>query len=424
MIGLQGGFRVLVLVALALASPALTVAQDRPPVPPVTPPVPTQDPSPMPIEPRPASDPVLPKVETSGNRTISLGLGCGGTADGEGPGTTRFGENCGGSTSAGWLFRRGSFNVGGTASQYYYSGDTSLNQFTFAEGASVNYLLSLRSHFSLYQGVSRGYARQSTNAALLGVRLLAPTALTQDYSAGGSFGYDISHGTQLDASASFSHISVGDGSFDTSQPGVDTASVFSGGSTADARVRVLWQVGKNDWLGMAGGFSAGSYGGAGSSRTESFHASWRRSIGPSFSINAEGGLSAYQIPGQDLGFSPTAALTVLRRLRKGTISVRFEQLIEVYGATHISRVLNPAYSVGFRKITLSFDSTLVSNSFPADARANYKGVIVGAAVRYNLPANLVVSAAYSHWYRKFAIETTTPATFYSNVAIAYVHAWR
>jgi hypothetical protein len=366
---------------------------------------------------------MVQKVDSSGSRTVSLGAGCGATADGNGPGQTSYGENCGGSTSAAWLLHRGSFSIGGSASQYLYAGDTSQNQFTFAEGATLSYQSSLRSHFSLSQGVSRGYARQSTNSALLGVRLLSPTALTQDYSAGGSYAYDISRSMQFEASGSFSHVTVDGGAIDVSQPGGDAAGVFSGGSSADARAHLQWQVGKNDWLGVVGDFSVGSYSGTGSGRTQALRASWRRNVGRSYSINAEGGLSVYEIAGENVAFSPTAAVTVVRRMRVGTLSLRFEQLIEVYGATHVSRVFNPVYSIGFRRLTLSFDSTLAANTYPVDQSANYQAVIAGASVRYILPANLVVSAAYSHWYRHLDVGTV-PGTFYSNVAIAYTHAWR
>jgi hypothetical protein len=123
---------------------------------------------------------------------------------------------------------------------------------------------------------------------------------------------------------------------------------------------------------------------------------------------------------------PTGAVTVSRRLRDSTFAVRVERFIEVFGATHISRQINPTYSfmIG-RRLSLGLDLTYARNTYPADSQLDYQAWIGAGTVRCMLPANLAVSASYSHWNRVITHRNKpNTSTYNGSVTLGYVRSWR
>jgi hypothetical protein len=293
---------------------------------------------------------------------------------------------------------------------------------------SAAYDLTPRARLTVADRVSRGFARQTSGDLLTGARLLFPNAITRANNLGGSLAYEVSRRTQVHGSVQYDQIN-----FDNSDesggttPAVGDA-VLAGGGTVGSRVSVQRLVTSADTLGLVHEFSTSNTGVNGQrATTHAFRALWQRPAGRKFTLSFEGGLNVYSIESLNgVAYAPTGAVTVARRVGRNTLAVRVERFIEVYGSTHVSEVFSPTYSFALgRNLTVGLDGTFARNTFPADPRYDYHAWIGGANIRYTLPANLLVTAAYTHWDRAFsrgpALATTA---YYSSVSVGYARSWR
>jgi hypothetical protein len=354
-------------------------------------------------------------------------LGFGATQDAAGGGSNTIGQAFTAGLDRQWRLHRGSINLSGDASKFHYSSSSDLSQITFGANFSAAYELTPRTRFTLADGISRGYARQTSAGVLTAARLLFPTALTTTHSLGGTLAHDLSRRTQMQGSIQYTRIS-----FDSSDvPGPpttpDEAAVLGGGWTSGSRFTVQRQVSRADSLGVVHEFSVYNSGAAENATTHAIRALWQRRVGESFTLSAEGGVNAFFIKRLDgVRLAPTAAVTLSRAFRTSTLAVRVERLMEVFGAAHVSEVITPSYGVRIgRNLTIGLEGTFARNTFPADPEFGYQAFVGTVNARYRLPANLVVSGAYSHWDRILTQrDAPTITTYYSNITLGYARSWR
>jgi len=329
-----------------------------------------------------------------------------------------------------WRLRRGAINLSGDASQFLYSGSRALDQLTFGANLSAAYQLTRRARITLADGISRGYARQTSIDALTSTRLLTPRALTIVHSFGGTYGYDVSPRTQVLGSIQASQVSFDPGDVPTlpgEAPTPAEPALFADGWTYGSRFTLQRQITRTDGLGLVHEYSSYQNGPLNRSTTHAFRALWQRRVGKNFSLSAEGGVNAYLIDGlEGVGTAPTASATIARHFRKSTLALRVERLMEVFGNAHVSEIVNPSYAVTIgSKLTVGLEGTYARQIFPADPKSDYEAFVGTVTARYALPANLVVSGAYTRWDRVLS-QPNAPrlATYYSNLTVGYARSWR
>jgi hypothetical protein len=357
--------------------------------------------------------------------TLTMRLGFGATEERAGSGPGRVGQSYNGGLDRQWLFRRGAVNLTGDASKFLYPGASGPSPLTFGGGLSAEYQPTPRARISVSDRLTRGYVRQTPSDLLSSVRLLFPTAITTSNSLGGSFRYDVSPRTQIQGSGNFDHTSFDASSAQGGTTPLD-ATLLAGSRTVASRFTVQRQVSHPDSLGVVYEFSSSTSSNE-QATTQAVRAAWQRTMGKNFGLIVEGGLNIYAIQRlSGVRMAPTGSVTVSRKFMRSALSVRVERLIEVLGSTHVSEAVSPRYTLTIgRNLTVGLEGTYARNTFPVDSNFDYQAWIGSTTVRYALPANLVVSAAYNHWDRVFTHNTAPKTTTsFSSLMLGYVRAWR
>jgi len=280
---------------------------------------------------------------------------------------------------------------------------------------------------SVFDTVSRGYARQSTLAILADARLVAPTAITRSYGLGGSFGYDVSPRIQIQGSVHYDRFSFEPPTAAGQPPPLLDPAVLTGEQVVGSAFSVQRQVSRHDVVGVGYEPSRTLSGGSDQRTTQTIHGTWRRMLGRRFVVSAEGGVSAVRLrPVNNLRVVPTGSIGFSQQLRDSSLSVRFERFVEIFGSTHVSEAIHPSYSFTIRrKLSIGLSGTYARNTYPASPQSDYHAWTGSGTVGYALPAHLVVSGGYSRWHT-VTIRGSVPATstYYSTLMVGYSRSWR
>jgi hypothetical protein len=355
-----------------------------------------------------------------GDPIMAFRIGYAGTfdsqiADGE------IGNSIVGGLSRQMSFRRGSFNIAGNGSQYFYSNAPEASRFTFDVGASGSYQISRRATFVVSERVSSGFAREASS--ITEAQLAFPNAIVTSNGLSVGYGYELSRKTRFQVAAQYDNLL-----FDSSQPNVPPTNVneslLNGGGTFSFRTSLSHLMSHSDSIGIAQEF-ASSTTGADRATTNSLHATWQRPLSSKYSLSAEGGISAFVTETlSGVNVAPTGSVSVSRKVsRQATFGVRASQSIEVLGDTHVSTSINldGSTKIGSR-LSVGVVASTVHNHFPADPSFDYNPLIVGGNLGYALPGNLVIAGSYSYW-RRYSAALPTSTTYNGSLSLSYGRSW-
>jgi hypothetical protein len=293
-------------------------------------------------------------------------------------------------------------------------------------GAAVGatYQTTLRSRIFISDRVTSGYARSSTIDALSSARLVVPTAETRANSLNGLYGYDLSARTQFQVSANWEYVNFGDIGVPPEPLQPEDEAILAGANSGGARASFQHLIDRVNTLGIVQENSITSGGLDEKTRVHAIRGTWSRPLGRTYNLRVEAGMSMYVIDTLDeTRFAPTGAVTISKAGRRSTMSFRAERFIEVLGNTHVSEQYNPTYAIEIgRRLTLNGDLTFAHNTFPANPQFGYKALLMAGGAGLRLPANIVVSASYSHWNRWFN-RGESDSTYFGTARVSYVRTW-
>jgi hypothetical protein len=312
-----------------------------------------------------------------------------------------------------WVLRRGSAQLGASASQYFYRETTSLNDFRYNVGGSFSHAITRRLTWSLGSNVSSGLARDAEVLIESGVVL--PSVETRTSSSSSNLSYALSRRSQL--------------GWSVSQTGVGFSSgLFQGGSTLGSVLSWTHGVGRSQSLGLSYDYSRAFIDDLDTTTVQGLSGTWSGIVG-TWTAHASAGVRPYTVPeesGYRFSFGMNAGLT--KPLRPGeTIGVNYDRSVtSTFGldaGNNLVQSLSGNYS---RALTRSLGAS-VSGSYSLSSdpvtELESRGQTAAASLSYRVTPRLGVSVSTSFY--SYTIPASERVSSYNmTTGLTYGFSWR
>ena len=348
----------------------------------------------------------------------SFGVGVNGSYEGNAlfaasEGEEEFSHAVSASLGRAWALRRGSANLTGNASQFFYRKSTSLNDLRFNASGGLTHAITRRLQWSGTSQVSSGLARDSE--VLIGAGLVLPSVSTRSSSSSSMFTYALSRQSQLTWSLSQSGVGFSSGA-------------FQGGSSLTSALSWSRQVGRSQTLGVTQDYTR-TFQGDQSTTIQGLAGTWSGTVG-SWTAHASLGLRPYSVPGEDGNrFTTGIAAGVTKPVRPGqTMGVTYDRSItQTFGVdagNHLMQSVSGNYSITLtRLLSTSFSGSYSRSRSPLERERGLEGQTGSASLTYRVTPSLGLSVSSSVYSRM--VRGAERATSYNtSVALTYGLTWR
>jgi hypothetical protein len=348
----------------------------------------------------------------------SFGVGVNGSYEGNAlfaasEGEEEFSHAVSASLGRAWALRRGSANLTGNASQFFYRKSTSLNDFRFNASGGLSHALTRRLLWSGTSQVSSGLARDS--AVLIDAGLVLPSVSTRSSSSSSMFTYALSRQSQLTWSLSQSGVGFSSGA-------------FQGGSALTSALSWSRQVGRSHTVGVTQDYSR-TFQEDASTTIHGVSGTWSGTMG-SWTAYGSLGVRPYSVPGEE-GHRLTTGISagVTKPVRPGqSVGMSYDRSVtQTFGidtGNHLVQSVSGNYSVALtRSLTTSFTGNYSRSRSPVDPERGLEGQTGSASLAYQLMPSLAVSVS-SAVYSRMVRGAERATSYNTSVALTYGMTWR
>jgi hypothetical protein len=320
-----------------------------------------------------------------------------------------------GSLNRDWALHRGDLRMGGNLGRGFYREFPSLNYLFYGGSAALSYAITRRLSWTLNDTVSSSYAQDATLLTEAGVVL--PKVQTRTYAGSNQFAYALSPSSQIQWGVSASRVA-----FDSSS--------FADGSSVGTRLSYSHQVGKSQFIGIAGDYQRQMTLGT-VTNIQDLLGTWQRPIGKESGVSVAAGVQAFTLPGvSGYRFSPTGSASVHTRVRRNdTLALSYSNTVQQ--AFGYGRYLENNNITGSYGLTVSptfgvdFGYTYGQGSSPLPTAQDLKliGQTATVNIRYTVMRNLRVTGGYSH-FTYIDQPSPTVTSYRLTFGLFYVATWR
>jgi hypothetical protein len=311
-----------------------------------------------------------------------------------------------------WVLRRGSAQLGASASQYFYRETTSLNDFRYNVGGSFSHAITRRLTWALGSNVSSGLARDAE--VLIDSGVVLPSVETRTSSSSSNLSYALSRRSQL--------------AWSVSQSGVGFSSgLFQGGSTLGSSLSWSHGVGRSQSLGVSYDYSRAFMDDL-DNTVQGVSGTWSGIVG-TWTAHASAGVRPYTIPeesGYRFSFGMNAGLT--KPLRPGeTIGVNYDRSVtSTFGLDAGNNLVQSVSGNYSRALTRSIGAS-VSGSYSLSndpvTELESSGQTAAASLSYRVTQRLGVSVSGSFY--SYEIPASERVSSYNmTTGLTYGFSWR
>jgi hypothetical protein len=312
-----------------------------------------------------------------------------------------------------WTLRRGSANLTGSASQFFYRKSTSLNDFRFNAGGGLTHAITRRLTWSGSSQLSSGLARDSE--VLIDAGLVLPSVSTRTSSSSSMFSYALTRRSQLTWSLSQSGVGFSSGA-------------FQGGSSLTSALSWTRQVGRSQTFGVTQDYSR-SFQDENSTTIQGLSGTWSGGIG-SWTAHASIGVRPYSVPTEDaLRFTTGISAGVTKPVRPGqTVGVTYDRTVtQTFGVdtgNHLVQSVSGNYSIALtRALSTSFSGTYSRSHNPVTPERGLEGQTGSASLSYRVTPSLALSVS-SSLYSRMLSGADRATSYNTSVALSYGVSWR
>ena len=312
-----------------------------------------------------------------------------------------------------WTLRRGSANLTGNASQFFYRKSTSLNDLRFNASGGLSHAITRRLQWSGSSQVSSGLARDSE--VLIDAGLVLPSVSTRSSSSSSMFSYALTRRSQLTWSLSQSGVGFSSG-------------VFQGGSSLTSALSWARQVGRSQTIGVTQDYSR-TFQGDESTTIQGVAGTWSGTLG-SWTAHSSLGVRPYSVPGEEGNrFTMGISAGVTKPVRPGqTMGVTYDRSVtQTFGVdtgNHLVQSVSGNYSVALtRTLSTSFSGSFSRSHNPLDPERGLEGQTGSGSLTYRVTPSLGVSVS-SSVYSRMQRGSERATSYNTSVSLSYGVNWR